>query len=175
MRLAGLGWVEKSLSWAWACSGLMMNICAVAGLRSAVSLSMRWASPEILSSAEASQSGLPQMSAPTRSASYSRLRLMAICTRPAAMGARIISASVPMRPMPLLRLPPKNIAKLASIEMAPAKVAVTVMIVVSWLRIWASSCAMTAAISSRERLRRRPFVAATAELAGLRPVAKALG
>ena len=43
-------------------------------------------------SAEASHSGLPEISAPMRSASYSRLRLIAICTSEAASGARIIAA-----------------------------------------------------------------------------------
>ena len=59
--------------------------------------------------------------------------------------------------------------------MAPAMVALTVMISVSRFLIWASSCAITPAISSRESMCSRPVVAATAAFSGLRPVAKALG
>ena len=59
--------------------------------------------------------------------------------------------------------------------MAPAMVAVIVMINVSRFFTWASSCAITAATSSVERMRSSPVVAATAAFAGLRPVAKALG
>src|SRR4029453_1727978 len=43
MRFSVLGWVENSPSTARACSGLMMKRCAVAGLASALGLSMRWA------------------------------------------------------------------------------------------------------------------------------------
>ena len=56
----------------------MMNICAVAGLFSAWTLSIRAALAWIFSSAFASHSGRPQISAPIRSASYSRVRLIAI-------------------------------------------------------------------------------------------------
>ena len=59
--------------------------------------------------------------------------------------------------------------------MAPAIVAVTVMINVSRFFTCASSCAMTPAISSRLRDCKSPVVAATAAFSGLRPVAKALG
>ena len=65
--------------------------------------------------------------------------------------------------------------KLASMEMAPAMVAVMVMISVSRFFTWASSWAMTPAISSGVSRRSRPVVAATAAFSGLRPVAKALG
>jgi hypothetical protein len=44
-----------------------------------------------LAKAEASHSGWPDISAPMRSASYSRLRLIAICTSEAASGARIMA------------------------------------------------------------------------------------
>ncbi len=156
----------------------MMNMCAVAGLCSACSLGMRSAAPEMRCRAEASQVGSPEISAPMRSAAYSRLRLIAICTSMAAMGARIMMAIEPMMPSGLLRLsdePPKNMAKFASMPMAPASVAVIVMIRVSRFFTWASSCAITPAISSRLRLCSRPVVAATAAFSGLRPVAKALG
>ena len=114
---------------AWACSGLTMNICAVAGLRSAAGLSICCAAASMRSSAEASHSGRPQISAPPRSASYSRAREIAICTSIAASGARIITSSTPTMPSGLLRLlpPPKKKAKLASIPIAPASVAVMVM------------------------------------------------
>ena len=74
------------------------------------------------------------------------------------------------------RLAPPNITpKFASIEIAPATVAVTVMISVSRLRMWASSWAMTPATSSSGIRSSRPVFTATAAFAGLRPVAKALG
>ncbi len=65
-----------------------------------------------------------------RSASYSRDREIAICTRAAASGDRIITAISAMG-FWRARLLPKNMAKLASMEIAPAKVAVTVMMSVS--------------------------------------------
>ncbi len=71
--------------------------------------------------------------------------------------------------------PPKIMPKFASIEIAPATVAVTVMMSVSRLRICASSCAITPAPSSSLIRLSRPVFTATAALAGLRPVAKALG
>jgi hypothetical protein len=128
----------------------MMNMCAVAGLRSASGLWMRCARRGDLVSAEASHSGWPQISAPRRSAEYSRVRLIAICTRAAASGATIIATSTPTKPSGLLlsRLPPKKKAKLPSIEIAPASVAVIVMVSVSRFFTCASSCAMTPAASS---------------------------
>jgi hypothetical protein len=102
-----------------------------------------------------------------------RDRLIATCTSIAATGARI-ATSTPTMPSGLRGLP-KNNAKLASMPTAPAIVAVTVMISVSRLRTWASSCAITPAISSRLRRSSRPVVAATAAFSGLRPVAKAFG
>ena len=158
-----------------------MKRCALAGLASAWSLWIACAPRLILSSAEASAAGSPQISAPTRSASYSRPRLIAICTRPATSGARIAAAMPRMAPTglgrPLLsRAPAPNIMpKLAIMPMAPASVAVIVMISESRLRTWASSCAITAATSRSSSMRRRPVVAATAAFSGLRPVAKALG
>ncbi len=82
---------------------------------------------------------------------------------------------VPRSPNGLLRLPPKNNAKFASIEIAPAKVAVMVMISVSRFFTWESSWAMTPATSRSFIICRSPVVAATAALFGPRPVAKALG
>ncbi len=78
--------------------------------------------------------GRPSISAPPRSASYSREREMAICTSIAASGARTTINMVPMKPKGLLlsRFPPPNSRpKLASMEMAPAMVAVMVMVRVS--------------------------------------------
>ena len=56
---------------------------------------------------------------------------MAICTKPAAMGAKNIIASEAIIPGPFSLRPPKSMPKFAIIEMAPAKVAVMVMISVS--------------------------------------------
>lgn len=156
----------------------MMKRCAVAGLRSASGLTMRSAPRAILSRADASQSGFPQISAPRRSAEYSRVRLTAICTIMAANGATTMATITPMKPSGLLllsRLPPKNRAKLPSIEIAPASVATMVMVSVSRFCTWASSCAITAATSSCDRRLSSPVVAATAAFCGLRPVAKAFG
>ncbi|VCU08296.1 hypothetical protein RHODGE_RHODGE_01469 [Rhodoplanes serenus] len=178
MRLAVAGWVENRLSIRSPDSGLMMNMWATAGLRSAASLGIWWAALSILASAEASHTGRPQISAPRRSAAYSRVRLIAICTSMAAIGATITISSEPTMPSPPLfsRLPPpKNMPNWASIEMAPAMVAVMVMIRVSRFCTCASSCAMTPAISSRDSMFRSPVVAATAAFSGLRPVAKAFG
>jgi hypothetical protein len=84
-------------------------------------------------------------------------------------------AIVPMRPMGLSRPPPKNSAKFASMDTAPARVAVIVIVSVSRFLICASSWATTPATSSRLMLSRSPRVTATAALSGLRPVANALG
>src|ERR1700730_6949476 len=67
------------------------------------------------------------------SAAYSRVRLIAICAIMAAIGARITIASVPIAPRPplLSREPPKNSANCASMEIAPAMVAVMVIVSVS--------------------------------------------
>ncbi|MNP52180.1 hypothetical protein D3C76_1465530 [compost metagenome] len=62
-----------------------------------------------------------------------------------------------------------------SIAIAPAMVAVTVMVSVSRCLIWASSWAMTPASSSRFSTCMMPCVTATAAFSGLRPVAKAFG
>ncbi len=177
MRLPVSGWVENRLSIRSPDSGLMMNMCAVCGLCSAVLFTVMAWPPAILASAEASHIGLPQISAPSLSASYSREREIAICTMEAASGARIIMAMVPMMPKPLRLslLLPEKAAKLASMETAPASVAVMVMVSVSRLRIWASSWATTPATSSRVSMLRRPVFTATAAFSGLRPVAKALG
>lgn len=85
------------------------------------------------------RAGLPQISAPRRSAAYSLVREIAICTSMAAKGATIIATSTPTKPKelrPLSREPPKKKAKLPSMEIAPAMVAVMVMSSVSRLSIW---------------------------------------
>jgi hypothetical protein len=86
-------------------------------------------------------------------------------------------ASVPMMPIPLLlsRLPPKNMPNWASIEIAPAIVAVMVIVSVSRFLMCASSCAITPATSSRDIMLSNPVEAATAACCGLRPVANAFG
>ena len=83
----------------------------------------------------------------------------------------------PMMPGPWLlsRLPPKNMPNCATIEIAPAMVAVIVISNVSWFLTCASSCAITPASSSRLSDCIRPVVTATAAFCGLRPVANALG
>ena len=131
---------------------------------------LRWRSCR-RASAEASQSGWPQISAPMRSASYSRVREIAICTSMAAIGATIIRTmrddpGVAGRPSSS-RLEPNRPPKLASMPMAPAITAVIVMISVSRFLTCASSCAMTPAISSREQhVAAGPVVAATAACSG---------
>ncbi|MDT4867648.1 hypothetical protein FQZ97_1025700 [compost metagenome] len=71
--------------------------------------------------------------------------------------------------------PPKNRPNWASAEMAPARVAVIVMVRVSRFLIWVSSWATTPATSRVSSWRSRPVDTATAALFGSRPVAKALG
>ncbi len=91
------------------------------------------------------------------------------------MGASSIRAIVPTIPPGRSRSPPKMRAKLAKAEIAPAMVAVTVMVRVSRFFTCASSCAMTARTSSRVSKSSRPVVAQTAAFFGSRPVAKAFG
>ena len=130
-----------------------------------------------MASALASASGLPLISAPPRSAEYSRVRLIVIWMSIAASGAKITARIIPSTPAPLSRLrpPPKKKPNCASIEMAPATVAATVIVRMSRFLMWASSCAITPSSSSRSRSCRMPVVAATAAFSGLRPVAKAFG
>ncbi len=178
MRFSVLGWVENRLSIRAPDSGLTMKRCAEAGLRSAEGISIRCAAPEILFNAEASASGLPEISPPNRSAEYSRVRLIIIWISIAARGARMTDSSTPMIPNPFRSrppMPPKKNPNCASIEIAPATVAATVMISVSRFFTCPSSCASTPASSSRLSIRMMPVVAATAALSGLRPVAKAFG
>ena len=170
MRVPVLGWVENRLSIDRACSGLTMNMLAVAGLSSATALSIRWAPCSSFFSAPASHNGLRQISPPRRSAAYSRVRDIADCTRMAASGARIMISMVPPMPSGLLRFPPKNRVKFARIEIAPATMAVMVIISVSRFYTWASSCPIAPATSSSDRVRSNPAVAATAAFLGLRPV-----
>jgi hypothetical protein len=59
--------------------------------------------------------------------------------------------------------------------MAPASVAVIVIVSVSRFWTCASSCAITPATSSGDNALNRPVDAATAAFSGLRPVAKAFG
>ena len=62
-----------------------------------------------LRSAEARARGSPVRLAPSSSASYSRVRLIAICTTPAATGPRK-STSIPATGFRFSLLPPKNMA-----------------------------------------------------------------
>ena len=114
------------------------------------------------------------------SATYSRDREMAIWTSIAPIGATIAKSSAPMvlpGPSSSLELPPnraENCTALAMPLMTAARPAATVAMVMSRLRMCAISWAMTPRTSRRGRTRSRPAVTATAPLAGLRPVAKAL-
>ncbi len=106
------------------------------------------------------------------------MREIASWTIVAASGARIITRIAPSGPSGLCRLseddvPPRRKPKFARKPIAPAIVAATVMVSVSRLRMWASSCAITPASSSASSVRRMPVVTATALRSGLRPVAKA--
>ena len=109
----------------------------------------------------------------------SRVREIASCTNVAASGARIITRIAPTAPsgwrFSESREPAKRKPKFASMPIAPAIVAATVMIKVSRFLMWASSWAITPASSSSGRVASRPVVTATAECCGSRPVAKAFG
>ena len=120
---------------------------------------------------------MPLISAPSRSAEYSRVRLIVIWIRSAASGAKSTASSTPIGPIGLSRSrpPPKKKPNCASIEIAPATVAATVIVRVSRFLIWASSCAITPSSSSRSSACMMPVVTATAAFSGLRPVAKAFG
>ena len=111
MRSSVGGWVRKRLA---NCilrpvSGLMMYACACAGstsigTASAAGLDLRAAPGPAARRRRCSW-------APERSASYSRLRLSAICRSPAAIGARIAIASTPMMlPPSRSRSPPPKMA-----------------------------------------------------------------
>ena len=122
---------------------------------------------------------MPSIRAAEASASYSRLRLIAIWMSAAAMGARI---TMRIAPNGLLRSserpPPKimaNWAMLATNVMPMATAAATDPMRMSRLRTWESSWASTPRISSQSRICSRPWVTQTAALSGLRPVANALG
>ncbi len=95
----------------------------------------------------------------------------------AAIGARtsISSPAIGLPPSSSLESPPKKKPNCASIEIAPATVAATVIVSVSRFLMCASSCAITPSSSSRETSRRIPSVTHTTAFSGLRPVAKALG
>ena len=77
MRLPVSGWVENRESMPRPLRGLIMNMWAVAGFCSAVSFGICSTAPAILANASASQTGLPAISPPSLSASYSREREIA--------------------------------------------------------------------------------------------------
>ena len=95
MRFSVDGCVENRLSIPRPESGLMMKRWAVAGCASALSFGTASAMCAILTSAVASASGRPLMRAPRLSAAYSRVRLIAIWTIIAAIGARTSISSDP--------------------------------------------------------------------------------
>ena len=177
-RSSVAGWVENKPFMPPADSGFMIIIWAVSGWRSAASIGRPWARRWILTSALASAAGSPEISAPPRSASNSRARLIAIWIRLAASGASSATSrpamGLPRRPS-LSRPPPNIMPKLANMPMAPAMVALTVDSKMSRCLTCASSCAITPRSSAAVSERTRPVVAATAACSGLRPVAKALG
>ena len=77
MRLSVFGWVANRSSMPRPQSGFTMNRCAEEGCASALSSTGRlWS--ERRRNAAASHLGSPQISAPSRSAAYSRVRLIAI-------------------------------------------------------------------------------------------------
>ena len=98
---------------------------------------------------------------------------MSIAANGASIATAIEAIGLVGRPSP--SRPLKNIAKLASAEIAPAIVADTVEIRMSRCFTWASSWAITPRNSRALSAARMPVVAATAACSGLRPVAKALG
>ena len=108
------------------------------------------------------------------SAPYSRVRLIASWTSIAAKGATI-TARIIASMLPRLSLPRKNRPKLASIEIAPAMVAVIVMTSVSRFFTCAARAPSPPPPRRGSSMASRPVVAATAAFCGLRPVAKALG
>ena len=124
-----------------------------------------------LASAEASASGSPTMRAPSRSAWYSRARLMPSWIRVAAMGA---TSSI-SRPAIPSRRPPNQRPTKPIIEIALAIVATTEEVRMSRFLTCASSWPSTPRSSRSVSSARMPVVTATAAWRGERPVAKALG
>ncbi|SIM24902.1 Uncharacterised protein [Mycobacteroides abscessus subsp. abscessus] len=128
-----------------------------------------------LRSAEARASGSSVSRAPSSSASYSRVRLMAIWMIEAASGATRAMSRLPMTLPPRSRLPPKNSANWAMEETTPAMAPATEEVRMSRLYTCISSCPSTPRSSRSLSSCRMPSVQHTAACSGLRPVAKALG
>ena len=114
--------------------GLMMNMCAVAGLAS--SGTARDAASS-LRSALTRPIGLPASAAPPASAAYSRDREMAVCMSMAARGAKMIVARstrglfAPPSRLSLRPVAPQNIANREITMIAAARVAATELIKMS--------------------------------------------
>ncbi|MES4792155.1 MAG: 3-isopropylmalate dehydratase small subunit, partial [Chloroflexota bacterium] len=119
--------------------------------------------------------GFRAIIAPSWSATNSRVRERAIWTSIAAMGARIIAPIAKIGLTLRSRDPPPQSAIRATKEIVPPMVAAMDWVRISRFFTWASSWAITPASSSRGIKRNSPSVTATAEWAGERPVAKALG
>jgi hypothetical protein len=175
------GCVENQLATELDDSGAQMKRLAVAGESPTVCSGTRALPRSSLASALARPSGSPEMRAPNASAPYSREREIARRMRVAAIGATMMSASVPRSPGPSRssRAPPKASAPhctaVAMNDTTEASMAAIDAIKMSRLWMWASSWAITPRSSRSVRSARRPVVTATTPWRGSRPVAKALG
>ena len=98
MRSEVGGCVENSLEKPSAENGLAIIIAATDCVPAVFSIGIAAAPPEILLNAEASASGSSVNLEPSSSASYSRVREIAICISDAAIGARIVLSSTPSNP-----------------------------------------------------------------------------
>ncbi len=124
-----------------------------------------------LASAEARPSGSPTMRAPSRSAWYSRARLMPSWISVAAIGATISASRLPAPP----RRPPNQKPMKPISEIALAMVATIEEVRMSQFLTCASSWPSTPRSSRSVSSSRMPVVTATAACFGERPVAKAFG
>ena len=100
IRSAVGGCVENRREKPSAENGFAIIIAATDCVPAVLSIGISAAPYEILFSAEASASGSPVSNEPSSSASYSRVREIAICIREAAIGARIVLNSTPINPTP---------------------------------------------------------------------------
>ena len=118
----------------------------------------------------------PEICAPPRSASNSRAREIAIWINAPAIGASSATAipAIGLAGRPFSSRPPKNIAKFAMAEIAPAIVAVIVEIRMSRCFTCAAVRHHAAHLALRQHAQ-DAVVAATAACSGLRPVANAFG
>ena len=171
MRSSSGGWVLNSPAMRPPRSGFTMKRWAVA---SGTCIGSCCAPISSFSSADASASGSRTTFAPSRSAWYSRVRLMPRRINDEAMGATMIASSIAIPP-PLRRLPPKKNAAKPISEIALAIVATIELVRMSRFFTCAISWPSTPRSSRSVSSWRMPVVTATAACFGLRPVAKAFG